>query len=103
MLQDRCMPPCRDCKKEWTFTVLEQALQIERNQEHDPSRCQECRDKRKARRERGEVQGRNGRRDQTFYQATCAGCGGPAKLPFKPRNDRPVYCQDCHRRNRMAG
>ncbi len=103
MLQERLMPPCRDCNKEWTFTVLEQALQIERNQENDPSRCPDCREKRKARRDRGEVQGRNGRQDQTFHQATCAGCGGVARLPFKPRNDRPVYCQDCHRRNRIAG
>ncbi|MEG1873658.1 MAG: CxxC-x17-CxxC domain-containing protein, partial [Ruthenibacterium sp.] len=27
--------------------------------------------------------------------ATCASCGCEAKVPFEPRNDRPVYCSDC--------
>jgi CxxC-x17-CxxC domain-containing protein len=97
------MPPCRDCHKEWTFTVLEQALFAERMYQHDPSRCPECREARKARRERGESQGHNGRRDPQMHVATCASCGGQARLPFKPRNDRPVYCNDCHRRIRAAG
>ena len=25
----------------------------------------------------------------------CASCGGPAVVPFVPRNDRPVYCSTC--------
>ncbi|MBR0484172.1 MAG: zinc-binding protein, partial [Oscillospiraceae bacterium] len=29
------------------------------------------------------------------FTAVCAGCGGEAKVPFQPREDRPVYCSDC--------
>ena len=25
----------------------------------------------------------------------CAGCGAEARVPFKPREDRPVYCSEC--------
>ena len=25
----------------------------------------------------------------------CASCGKEAKVPFKPREDRPVYCSEC--------
>lgn len=103
MLQARTMPPCRDCRQEWTFTVLEQALYSERGYDNDPTRCPDCRDLRKARRERGEVQGTNGRQDRVMHRTVCSACGGEARLPFKPRNDRPVFCNDCHRKQRMAG
>ena len=40
--------------------------------------------------------------EQEFYaervfqnEPTCAACGGPAKIPFEPKNDRPVYCSEC--------
>ena len=39
------------------------------------------------------VQGGPGGR---MYNATCDQCGGPAKVPFIPRGDRPVYCRDCY-------
>ena len=25
----------------------------------------------------------------------CAACGKEATVPFKPREDRPVYCSEC--------
>ena len=30
-----------------------------------------------------------------MFTAVCAGCGGEAKVPFQPRDDRPVYCSEC--------
>ncbi|MBI4837129.1 MAG: hypothetical protein HY813_01840 [Candidatus Portnoybacteria bacterium] len=31
----------------------------------------------------------------------CAECGAEiTELPFKPAEDRPVYCRDCHRNKR---
>ena len=27
--------------------------------------------------------------------AVCATCGKEARVPFKPREDRPVYCSEC--------
>lgn len=26
----------------------------------------------------------------------CSECGQEAEVPFKPRNDTPVYCRDCY-------
>ncbi|NLZ53783.1 MAG: zinc-binding protein, partial [Thermoanaerobacteraceae bacterium] len=34
--------------------------------------------------------------------AVCADCGAATQVPFKPRDDRPVYCSDCYQNHRMA-
>lgn len=39
---------CKDCGKEFVFTVGEQEFYKEKGFENDPVRCKECRDKRKA-------------------------------------------------------
>jgi CxxC-x17-CxxC domain-containing protein len=31
-----------------------------------------------------------------MYDATCASCGAPARVPFRPAAGRPVYCRDCY-------
>jgi CxxC-x17-CxxC domain-containing protein len=31
-----------------------------------------------------------------MYEAVCAECGQTAHVPFKPTDDRPVYCKDCY-------
>ena len=35
------------------------------------------------------------RPERVMYEATCAKCGGVAKVPFQPREDRDVYCSEC--------
>ena len=30
-----------------------------------------------------------------MHEAVCADCGGVARVPFKPRGDKPVYCSNC--------
>ena len=37
-----------------------------------------------------------------LYTVTCAGCGKPAQVPFKPAQDRPVYCRDCYMQQRRS-
>ena len=37
------------------------------------------------------------------HDATCSECGKTCKVPFKPKEDRPVYCQDCFKKRRDAG
>ena len=44
--------------------------------------CRECR---KSKKEEG----------RQYYTATCAACGKEARVPFKPHDDRPVYCSEC--------
>ena len=60
--------------------------------ENQPQRCKACRDARK-----------NGIRpastgERKMYDAVCASCGKACKVPFQPREDRPVYCSDCFAR-----
>lgn len=30
-----------------------------------------------------------------LHEATCAACRRPIRVPFRPRDDRPVYCRGC--------
>jgi len=33
--------------------------------------------------------------DGSFSKAICAECKKECKVPFKPRDNRPIYCSDC--------
>lgn len=35
-----------------------------------------------------------------MHRATCSKCGRPCEVPFKPRGDRPVFCNSCFASNR---
>ena len=35
-----------------------------------------------------------------MYDAICAECGRPTKVPFEPKTDKPIYCSDCFARRR---
>ncbi|ADL08315.1 zinc-ribbon domain containing protein [Thermosediminibacter oceani] len=88
---------CKDCGKEFVFTAGEQEFYAEKGFENEPSRCKPCRDARKAsRRDFGAKKGQ-----RTLYDAVCADCGAETKVPFKPRNDRPVYCSECFQKHRV--
>lgn len=39
---------------------------------------------------------------RTMFAAVCAQCGRETQVPFQPRPDQPVYCQDCYR-ERQSG
>ncbi|MBD3303997.1 DNA-directed RNA polymerase [Candidatus Woesearchaeota archaeon] len=45
--------------------------------------------------DRGGFRGDRGPREE--HEVTCAECGKKCKVPFKPKGDRPVYCQECYR------
>ena len=36
-----------------------------------------------------------GGRPREMHKATCADCGKECEVPFKPKEDRPVYCKEC--------
>lgn len=38
-----------------------------------------------------------------MHKATCAECKKECEVPFKPREDRPVYCKDCFSKRKDAG
>ncbi len=87
MYEDKTLT-CKDCGAEFVFTAGEQEFYAEKGFVNEPQRCKACRDARKA--SRGESQGA-----RQMYDAVCAECGKPCKVPFEPRNDRPVYCSEC--------
>jgi CxxC-x17-CxxC domain-containing protein len=81
---------CKECGGEFIFTAGEQEFYAERGFVNEPQRCKGCRDARK-----------NGSRpEREMFTATCAACGSEAKVPFRPREDRPVYCSDCFAKQR---
>ncbi|HWE30534.1 MAG TPA: zinc-ribbon domain containing protein [Polyangia bacterium] len=117
--QDRPLQ-CLDCKNEFIFTAGEQEFYERKGFKEIPKRCKPCRDARKTRRGDsgahangngngyGNGAGGNGygngepsgnrppRGDREMFDATCAACGAPARVPFRPAAGRPVYCRDCY-------
>jgi len=35
-----------------------------------------------------------------MHKAVCADCKKECEVPFKPSEDRPVYCQECFPKHR---
>jgi CxxC-x17-CxxC domain-containing protein len=87
---------CRDCGKEFVFSTSEQEFYAEKGFQNDPVRCPDCRSAKKAQ-SRG---GGFGRGERQMYDVICSSCGKPTQVPFKPSNDKPVYCRDCFTKNR---
>ncbi|MCV0392064.1 MAG: hypothetical protein K5790_02090 [Nitrosopumilus sp.] len=40
-------------------------------------------------------------RPREMFDATCGDCGNECQIPFKPREDRPVYCRECFQNHRQ--
>lgn len=92
MFQDKTLT-CKDCGAEFTFTAGEQEFYAERGLQNEPQRCKPCRNAK-----RGGSSSNTTQRE--MFTAKCASCGRDAKVPFKPSNDRPVYCSDCFSKQR---
>ena len=90
MYEDKTLV-CRDCGREFIFTAGEQEFYAEKGFQNEPVRCKDCRNNRKS-------QQRGGERE--MYDAVCADCGAPTKVPFQPRNDKPIYCSACYAKHR---
>ena len=70
MYQDKTLV-CKECGQEFVFSVGEQEFYAERGFQNEPQRCKACRDARK----------NSARGPREFFTATCARCGGEAKVP----------------------
>ena len=95
---------CRDCAGSFVFTAGEQEFYATKGLEHDPVRCPSCRSQRKLMRPEdrdfapsyGVYASWGGRTPRQLHVASCAQCAGMTEVPFRPRDDRPVYCSDCY-------
>jgi CxxC-x17-CxxC domain-containing protein len=124
--QDRTLQ-CTDCHQDFIFTAGEQEFYDRKGFKEIPKRCKPCREARKARRDGGggggyesdgnsrgggggagnaagvrSGRGGGGGGGREMFDATCAACGAPARVPFRPAEGRPVYCRDCYA-NRSTG
>lgn len=43
---------------------------------------------------------RRGGFDREMHDAVCADCKKKTQVPFKPSEDRPVYCRDCYQKHK---
>lgn len=84
MYEDKTLV-CKECNNEFVFTAGEQEFYAEKGLVNEPQRCKACRDKRKA----------AARAPREMHDAICAQCGKACKVPFEPKEDRPVYCSEC--------
>ena len=107
---------CVDCGAEFTFSADEQQRFAERGFTNEPKRCKTCRDAKKAQQggsgggfgagggggggSRGGFGGGASAGPRQMFPATCASCGKPTEVPFKPSGSRPVYCRDCFQAQR---
>ena len=85
MYEDKTLV-CKDCGSEFIFSAGEQEYFAEKGLMNAPQRCKPCRAARK----------NAGRGERTFYTGVCATCGKEAKVPFEPKDGRPVYCSECY-------
>ena len=75
MFEDKTLV-CKECGKEFVFTAGEQEFYAERGFQNEPQRCKACRDARK----------NAARGPREYFTATCAACGGEARVPFEPKS-----------------
>ena len=92
MYEDKTLV-CKDCGNEFVFTAGEQEFYAEKGFVNEPKRCKACRVAKK---------GESGRAGREMYTAVCASCGGEARVPFQPREDRAVYCSECFAKMKEA-
>jgi CxxC-x17-CxxC domain-containing protein len=93
---------CQDCGAEFTFSGGDQEFYAEKGYS-EPKRCPDCRRARKAQGGGGGGGGGGSYGPRQMFQVTCSNCGQTAEVPFQPRGDRPVYCNDCFAASRSGG
>ena len=84
MFEDKTLA-CKDCGVDFTFTSGEQEFYQEKGFTNEPLRCLTCRVEHK----------KQIRANRVMHEGVCSECGKVAIVPFKPTQDRPIFCSDC--------
>ncbi len=92
---------CSDCGTTFTFSSGEQEFFQSKGYTNEPRRCPTCRQAKKTERNGSSNNGYRASPRQMF-PAKCAECGKDTEVPFEPRGDKPVYCSDCFRKNKVT-
>lgn len=88
MVEDKTII-CKDCGKEFVFTVGEQEFFAEKGLENMPIRCKACRVKHKKHHRKNDRKG-------IVYEIVCSKCGKVETVGFEPSHARPVFCGACY-------
>ena len=94
--EDRTLT-CQDCGQPFVFSADDQAYHATKGFTNEPRRCTSCRQLRRNERGGGYDQG-----PREMHPVVCAECGKDTTVPFQPRGDRPVYCDECFSKRRPA-
>ncbi len=72
--------------------------------EDRPVYCRECFPNHRPQRRSGDRFGGRSRfnRQREMHTTTCGDCGNECQVPFKPKEDRPVYCRECFPNHRQT-
>jgi len=38
-----------------------------------------------------------------MFKAVCSECKKACEVPFKPRDERPIYCKECYSKRKNSG
>ncbi|MEX1376470.1 MAG: zinc-ribbon domain containing protein [Eubacteriales bacterium] len=95
MYEDKTLA-CADCGDDFVFSASEQEFYAEKGFQNEPKRCPDCRKARKSDRR----QQRTGHRE--MHDVVCDECGATCKVPFLPKEDKPVYCDECFSKKRES-
>ena len=96
---------CVDCGTSFVFSADDQEFHAQKGYTNEPKRCPSCRASRRQTSGGGGGGGGGfgggyGQREMT--DVVCSRCGKQTQVPFVPRNDRPVYCNDCFATERAS-
>ena len=94
-MQDQTLK-CKDCGADFIWTSGEQEFYKQKGFTNPPTRCPNCRAKKKADMQGG--MGGGGMRQD--FPITCSNCGKQDTVPFKPMGNKPVLCRDCFKSQR---
>jgi CxxC-x17-CxxC domain-containing protein len=97
---------CYDCGKEFIFTAQEQEQFESMGYTNSPRRCTACRQERKAKQTNRPVSSNRNYNSydekprRQMFPAICSECKKETQVPFKPGQDKPVYCGICYNKVR---
>jgi CxxC-x17-CxxC domain-containing protein len=84
---------CMNCGVEFVFSAGEQLFFQSRKFYNNPMRCRKCR-----------TEGQRGKSSGSADTVVaCASCGATTRVPFRPRQGRPVLCRACFDQRRTGG
>jgi CxxC-x17-CxxC domain-containing protein len=92
--QDKVLT-CIDCGGDFIFTAGEQLFFYDKQ-------CKACKSKRVAVLTAPQALGNAHHFSRVETRATCSQCGKETTVPFRPTQNRPIFCRECFTQKKSA-